>query len=189
MSELSPLHEKLLGFLAAGVSQSSAALACGCSDGLVSQLLTDSVFSAELSKRRVEKVEDAVRHDSNIERAETAALKMLESKMMFAKGPMESAKIFQILNTAKKRGEISKQSTEALGAQTVTFVLPKAAAVQIQLNARNQVIDVAGRSMSTLPSSALPALAARKKEESDTERAGNLLENLTTVMNGVVRVL
>jgi hypothetical protein len=189
LQALPPLHEKLLGFLAAGVSQTQAALAVGCSDGLVSQLLETPEFAALLASKRSHKVESAVKHDNKIEDVEEKALAALAAKLPFARGPMETARIFQILNTAKKRSVLGTESPEALGAQQVTFVLPKHAAVQIQMNTRNQVVEISGRSMATLPSGALPALAAAKKESSDAERAENLLSNLTTTINGVVCVL
>ena len=183
------LREKLLGFLAAGVPQTAAALACGCSDSYVSQLLTEDSFRTLLAERQSGKLATAVAHDESLEATEARALAALSSKLPFVKGPLEAARIFQILNSAKKR-VLEAPNVGAAGSQQVTIVLPKAAQVYIQMNAQRQVIEVEGRSMATLPSKALPALSARLKE-ADEQRAELVLENVRreTVIGGVVCVL
>jgi hypothetical protein len=197
-----PTRSKLLGLLGAGVSQTAAALACGITDGYVSQILQDPEFVAALANQRTEKLEVAIKHDSTVESVEAKALAILEAKLPFVRNPLEAARIFQILNSAKKRAAIGEgASTEQLGAQQVSIVLPKAAAVHISMNSSNQVIDVAGRSMATLPSRALPTLSKDVQEAKvretlaakDTDRASSILENVNTVhktiIGGVVRVL
>lgn len=184
---------KLLGLLGAGVSQTAAALACGVSDGYVSQILQEPEFAAALANQRTQKLDDAIKHDETIEGVEAKALKSLEAKLPFVRNPLEAARIFQILNTAKKRAVISDSRPEALGAQQVTIVLPKAAAVHISMNAQNQVIDIAGRSMATLPSKALPTLQAETIKAKEDENAAKILENaskpMNAMINGVMRVI
>ena len=194
-----PTRVKLLGLLGAGVSQTSAALACGISDGYVTQLLADPDFIAALANQRTEKLETAIKHDDTIESVEAKALKTLDAKLAFVRNPLEAARIFQILNAAKKRAVVTDSRPEALGAQQVSIVLPKAAAVHITMNTANQVIDIAGRSMATLPSKSLPTLQAQTvvakeaAKEKDTARAAAILEQVTapqkTIINGVVKVL
>lgn len=194
-----PTKEKLLGLLAAGVSQTSAALAIGVSDGYVSQLLDDPIFSGLLSQKRVDKLENAVAFDTSLAKVEERALKALDTKLAFVRNPLEAARIFQILNTAKQRTQLTGATAEALGAQQVTIVLPKAASVQISMNSSNQVIEVQGRSMATLPSRALPALAQdiiakqKKLDSDDAARAQELLtamsSEMVTTIGGVQRVL
>lgn len=190
-----PVREKLLGLLAAGVSQGSAALAVGVTDGYVSQLLQDESFSALLTERRGVSLVTAIAHDSRVESVEAKALHAVEQKLPFVRNAMEAARIFQILNSSKKRLQVSGSQAESLGAQQVTIVLPKAAAVQITMNSINQVIEVQGRSMATLPSRSLPSLAAdvvEKKRITDESKAATLLESMatvSTVINGVERVL
>lgn len=190
-----PLRARILSLLAAGVSQGSTALACGVTDGYVSQLLTEPEFLQALTDSRVEKVETAIAHDSKIEDIEAKALKALGEKVPFVRNAMEAAKIFQILNNAKKRsGPAASESTGGAGAQQVNIVLPRAAQVAIQLNSNNQVVEVAGRSMATLPSRALPSLAAERIAAKDTAQAANILDKIAskehmTIINGVPKLL
>lgn len=183
-----PIKSKLLGLLGAGVSQTAAALACGISDGYVSQILSDPDFAGALANSRTEKLETAVKHDSTIESVEAKALEALEKKLPFVRNPLEAARIFQILNAAKKRAVVQDSRPESLGAQQVSIVLPRAASVHLQMNSLNQVVEIAGRSMATLPSRALPALAAKDKERA-TDILSNVADIHKTVIGGVVKVL
>lgn len=195
-----PVREKLVSLLASGVGQRQAAMAVGVSDSYVSQLLEDSAFSSALAARSAEKLQGAIQHDDHVESIEAKALKAVETKLPFVRNAMEAARIFQILNSAKKRAIADGgQRPEALGAQQVSIILPRAAQVHIQLNSNNQVTEVSGRSMATLPSRALPDLATdvavKKKaelENRDAAKARELLDQMApqkTVIGGVVRVL
>jgi hypothetical protein len=197
-----PLKEKLLGYLAADVSQAAAALACGVSDGYVSQCLEEAEFLNALAVRRAGKLEKFIKHDETVESLEQRALDVLGQKLPFVRTATEAAKVYQILNSSKKHATPDQSTADALGAQQVTITLPRAAAVQIQLNPQRQVIEVNGRSMATLPSRSLPALstltAAKTLETSETlktkdiNKAAQILDNTEvhkTIINGVVKVL
>ena len=162
-----PTKDRLLGILAAGVPQTAAALAVGVSDSYVSQLLDDPAFSEALAAKRSKKVEASIRYEDTVESVRSKALTILESKLSYVRSPMEAARIFAILDGAKKTTTSAPGEVTPLGMQQVAIVLPKAAQVMITMNSANQVIDVQGRSMATLPSRALPALSkeqASKKE-------------------------
>lgn len=180
----------------------SAAMAVGMLEGDARELLASKDFSEALAGKRSEKLEEAVQHDNNVESLEAKALSVLSQKLLFVRSPMEAARIFQILNSSKKRSAPQDSGgAEALGAQQVAILLPKAARVQLTLNASNQVIDVEGRSMATLPSRALPdlrslSLAQRAKKEELAEveqrhvdRKLDSTTPLKTMIGGVLKVL
>lgn len=187
------LREKLLGFLAAGASQTVAASAAGCSDGYVSQLLQEDSFRDQLALRRAARLTDDVKHDETLAAAEDLALKTVRQKLPYVRSPLEAARIYQILNNANRRVQEGSGAVGAEGVDQVTIVLPRAAKARIQLNSSNQVIEVEGRSMATLPSRNLPQLAQEIREK-DKKRASDVLENVRsvpveTMIGGVVRVL
>jgi hypothetical protein len=155
-------QEKLVGFIAAGVSQNAAALACGVSDGYISQQLDLPEVREAIALLKAATLEDTVKHDSDIFTVEKNALKAIGDKLPYIRNAMDAARIFQIVNNAKRAASLTGdgQRPESLGAQQVTFVLPKAAAIQIAFNSTNQVTEINGRSMATLPSRALPKLSA-----------------------------
>lgn len=180
--------DRLLGYLAAGVSQTAAASAVGVDPSYVSQLLEQDDFKIALVERSAGRLQKAIDHDESIESLETKAARVIEQKLPFVRNALEAARIFQILNSSKKRAVASPDSSQgAGGVQSVTIVLPKAAAVSLRMNTQNQVIEVEGRAMAPLPSRNLPAL-----QEAEAARAKQLLDTATpqhTIIDGVVRVL
>lgn len=159
-----PLITKLLSFLAAGVAPSIAASATGCDPSYVSQLLENEQFKEELYKRSAKELEKDIQHDSSIEAVEAKALAAIEQKLPFIRTAAEAAKIFSILNSAKKRAIAPANPVDAGGLSTVTFVLPRAAlrSIELKMNTQQQVIEVEGRTMAPLPSSQLPAILAAR---------------------------
>lgn len=179
-SALDPTHERLLGILAAGVPHTAAALAVGVSDSYISQLLATPEFSTALAERRSHRLESSIKYENTVESVRDRALKVLDSKLAFVKGPLEAARIFQILDSARRGTATPPTEATPLGVQQVAVILPQAAKVHISMNSQNQVIEVEGRSMATLPSKALPALA--KQVEADKQLS---LQRLEAVRQGV----
>lgn len=114
-----PLITKLLSFLAAGVAPSIAASATGCDPSYVSQLLENEQFKEELYKLSAKELEADLAHDSTIESVEAKALKAIEDKLPFVRSAAEAAKIFSILNNAKKRATVPANPMDAGGLSTV----------------------------------------------------------------------
>lgn len=207
-----PLVTKLLSFLAAGVAPTIAASAAGCEPSYVSQLLDNEAFKQELYKLSAKELEKDLEHDTKIEDVEAKALKAIADRLAFVRTPMEAAKIFSILNNAKKRTAVPTNPMDAGGLSTVTFTLPRAAlkSIELRMNSQQQVIEVEGRTMAPLPSSQLPAvLAARNaakaaaplppaaaaqleaQKQKDTSAAARLLAmaDHTVILDGVPRVI
>jgi hypothetical protein len=191
-----PIKEKLIGYLASGVSQTAAAKAVGVDDSYVSQLLALPDFRQAILDISATRLHEAVQHDDNIESIEKKALRVLDQKLPYVRSAMEAAKIFATLNSAKKRAIDGAANSGTGGAASVTIVLPRAAGVSLRLNTSNQVIEVEGRTMAPLPSRVLPKLVEEvraKHRAADAERAAELLDSVSTpmqtVIGGVVRVL
>lgn len=199
----SSIRDRVVKLLGQNIQQSVVAAAVGVSDSYVSQLLAEEGVSEEIAKLRAEKLEEAVQQAETIDTVKKLALAKIKGQLPFAKSPLEAARVFQILDNAKRVD--ANPTADTAGVQTVQIVLPASVrgSVRIQINEQNQVIDVEGRSMAPLPSKALPALAAARKQQattmelpqpakSDTAVAAEKLEKLadiTTIMNGVPLVL
>lgn len=154
-------RDKIIAYLGQGIQQSIVATSCGVTPAYVSQLLELEEVRLEVAAIRAKQLDSAVDTDSSIERIEKMALKAIESKLTFVRSAIEAAKIFQILNNAKRKTSSTDQASDALAAQQVTVVIPRGAAIHFKLNDSNQVIEVEGRTMAPLPSKALPALQKR----------------------------
>lgn len=194
----SAIVDKLLGFLAAGASQTVAASAAGCSDGYVSQLVQEPWFLERLAELRSSRLSADIKHDDLLAETERRALEAVNAKLPFIKSAADAARVFSILNSARRQvAADSAASAGSAAVQQVTIVLPQAAAARIKINSSQQVIEVEGRSMAPMPSRALPALQKQVVEanlvQKDNKRATDLLNKLDapmhTVIGGVVKVL
>lgn len=200
-------RDKIIGYLAAGVSQTLAAEAAGVSDGYVSQLLDSPGVREEIAAKKSVKLERHIEVDDTIESNEKKALQIMGRKLDSPVVSLGDAiKAFSVLNAAKKKADAGAAGNNAGQVDTVTFVLPKAARTMIQINSDNQIIEVDGRTTAPLPSKALPSMQkelARQKtmelphiqdikekaRRQDVETANSRLKDISTVIDGVQVVI
>jgi hypothetical protein len=158
-------RDRVISLLGQGYSQSVVASACGVSASWVSQLVTEPDVHEEVMRLRTGQLTERVEADKTLDGLEARALKLVGDKMAFVRSPMEAAKIYATLNKATRKTATNSPENDSNSVQSVTITLPRAAAaIHIQLNQNNQVIEVEGRSMATLPSRALPSLASSRAE-------------------------
>lgn len=157
-------RERVISLLGQGFSQAVVANTLGVQPSWVSQLLDDPDVRQQVQAARTNQLQERVEDDKTLEKMERRALKLLDDKMAFVRSPKEAASIFLALNKANRKTGSMAPETDAVALQQVNITLPKAAAsIHIKLNQNNQVIEVEGRSMATLPSRALPSLASSKQ--------------------------
>lgn len=202
----SSVRDKIIGYLAAGVSQSAAAQAAGVSDGYVSQLLELEEVREAVAVKKAGRLEQAIEVDAQIEHGEKLALQQIVRKLGSPLTPLkEAVQAFSVLNSARKKAD-EGAGNQAGAVDTITIVLPRAAKTMIQINTDNQIIEVNGRTTAPLPSKALPAMAKQlggpkvvelphvqdvrsKSELRDQEKAQQVLADITTVIDGVQVVI
>lgn len=199
-SGASTVIDRIVSLLGQGFPPAQVAAAVGVTPAYVSQVLDISEHREKVAVRRAAVLEESAALDVKLNSLEQKALKLIEDKMFFVRSPLEAARIFSTLNSAKRRTQQGDPTQDVAAITQVNIVLPRAASVHIQLNNNNQVIEVEGQTMAPLPSRALPALAASIKEsavidikeklkQQDSVRANKLLNDLTVVIDGVERVL
>lgn len=217
---LDSVREKIVVLLAQGFSPSVVAAACAVTPSWVTQVSQEDEVREAIALARSKKLEENAKVDATIDELEASSLTVLKQKMPYVRSPVEAVKVFSLLNKAIRRNSGVAAGNDA-GGQEVRITLPRsvAASVHIQINGQAQVVEVDGRSLAPMPSSALPALAVARAEtrklaapmtsatdiiasdvtarmeEKDTARAAELLQSigklrdLTTVINGVSCVL
>lgn len=144
------MKERIIEMLGQGLSATQVANAVGCDDSYISQLLADETVSAQVSALRAEAFSKYVDQDKRLDAAEAAALDKLASLATYITKPTEAARVYGILNAAKRRTVDSVNQQQAV-AQTVALDLPAAARVRFTLTNDKQVIEIEGRSMTTMP--------------------------------------
>lgn len=157
------MKDKIIELLGAGLANVQVANAVGCDESYISQLMLDESVIAQVQALRSEKASAFVQHDGNIDTLEQLALARVAETMQFLK-PMEALRAFEKLNSARRKTGINHGLPQA-PSQVVSISLPENAQVSFKLSTDNQVIEVEGRSVATLPSSAVGAMLRKHQAQ------------------------
>jgi hypothetical protein len=180
------VRDKIIDLLSQGLPQGVVAKACGVDDSYVSQLMADEDIRTQVITAKTKKVEDGVKVDNRIENIESLALERMENLLPYVTKPMDLARIFQVVNGAKKRtAELTGLNTNPT-APLVQINISMEAATQFKLSSDKQVVEVDGRSMATLPARMLSEkLAERKANAPLITDATNALQLLDRIEEGI----
>ena len=159
---LNATEEQVFNLLASGLPASMVASSLSISESYISQLLSNSEFRDRVSSARLSKSKNFIARDEKLELTEAKALERLSLLLPMITKPAEAAKIYQVLNNAK-RTVTALPTSNSPSTQTVVLNLPKTASVSFTLShATNQVMEVDGRSMAPLPASKVKELMTDK---------------------------
>lgn len=150
------MQDRIIEMLGRGIAAAQVAAAVGCDDSYISQLIANEEFASKVQALRAEHFANYIETDQHIDTAEDEALKRLASLVPFITKPAEAARVFGVLNGARRRASDRNASGQAQ-AQTVVLDIPEAARVTFTTTADRQVIEIAGRSMTTMPAKSLAA--------------------------------
>lgn len=162
------MQDKIIEMLARGYSAAVVSSALGVTESYISQLQADQNIRDQIATKRMAALTAKAETDDSIDELENKALARMHQLIPLVTKPMEALRIFQVANTATRRAAPTL-ATEAQGV-TVVLNLPEAAAVQFKLSTDKQVVEVDGRSLSSMPSKQLTAKLQAQK----------MLVNMTT---------
>lgn len=153
--QLPRIAEQALKMLGTGLKPSIVATALSVSPGYISQLMSDEKFAKAVTERKIVALTRNNEHDDNLHAVEEMALRKLKTSLEFTNKPMEVARIFSIVNNAKRRGAGNlDDATQEDGRATVTLTLPAAARIklglQVEVNDKNQVTTVGNQQLGAI---------------------------------------
>lgn len=154
------MKEQIIELLANGVGTSATAEAVGCDPSYVSQLA--DLHAAEIAEKKAARFSAFIARDKLLEDAEDLALKKTVQLIPFITRPSEAARVFDVLNTAKRKTG-AETGANTNGGTIVNINISQAAAVQYVKSADNQIIEMDGRSMATLPAKHLETRLLERK--------------------------
>ena len=152
------MEATLLSLLAQpSVTQADAAKVLNVSESYVSQLAAHPEFQAKLSKIRVETLTAETTHDKNLAAAESKALEKVTAMLDYVTKPLEAVRIFQALNSAKRRGASEAEQNLVINSQNTVVMLQLPATVKQKFitNNNNEVVQIGDRPMVTMDSQLL----------------------------------
>lgn len=165
MSQDSDLKQKALNYLKAGANQEETAKALGVEPSTISYYLTSDpdfateVQTADLIRRqkhnKTDELADEIEHDL-LERLQTAAAGLYR--------PMELAKVYSVINAAKRRGTSAPSGITNNNQQVISINLPQTMLNRIRMNSQSQVVSTGGQDLITIQSGNMKGLMDRVQD-------------------------
>ena len=161
------MKDAILELLAQGrESPENISRICGCTPSYISQLLTDADFVQQLRERKstlgnvaVDNLVSAKNntHDSKLDLLEDRAMNKLAQLLPMVTKPMEAMKLFQVLNSAKRKNDLQVVNGNITNTTNNVVVLNLPATVKNKLlvNKNNEVVQVGDRPLVTMDSQLL----------------------------------
>lgn len=163
------MKERIIELLGRGIPAVNVAMAVGCDESYVSSLMADETLRAEVSALKAAHFEKFTELDDSLNAAEEASLTKLKHLIPFITKPSEAARVYSVLNAAKRRTADVASSSRDTPSTIVNLELPAAARVSFITDMNRQVIEIDSRPLVTMPAQQLVAVSEKK-------RAARLLE-------------
>lgn len=165
---LSNTEQRALNLLGRGILPTQVAAALGVTDSAISQMLAKQEFADAVSELRYKNLLKHSERDVKADELEDKLLKKLDGLVPFLMRPLEVARTYQILNSAKRRGA---SAPEAITAQqeVVQLVMPVTITNQFTVNSANQVISAGQQPLITVQSGTMKSLLDKHKESQNVK--------------------
>jgi hypothetical protein len=148
---------RALKLLVDGVPQNQVAACLGVSESLISQFLAEPDFREELARQKFEILLKHNAQDAALDKLESTLIEKLEAALPLIYKPLELARIFSLVNTAKRRG-ISSQEAPVQQQTVIQLNLPVQIIQHFQKSATNQVIKAGDQELVTVQSGRMASL-------------------------------
>lgn len=168
------MEENILQLLAQpNITQADVAAVLAVTEGYVSQIVNTPEFQTKLSKVKVASLVAETAHDTKLANTETKALEKVSQMLDYVTKPIEAAKIFQVLNNAKRRGATEAEQQTVINSQNtvVMLQLPSIIKQKFTTNTNNEVVQIGDRPMVTMDSQLLLTKIKEQQNEQPTDTA------------------
>lgn len=149
------IRDRLINFLATGMTQEEAARTVGCDPSYVSQLLSTDDFVQDLDQAKKQLVKDAQaeEQEARMNKLEDVLVNSLMQNAPFASFS-EVTKAMEMLIRAKTAKAMREGKIQGPVFQQNNFInlsLPQAAAPEIVLNTQKEIIAVGEKTLAPMP--------------------------------------
>ena len=151
ISTTSTPEERALTLLGQGIPPSVVANTLGVDVSRISQYLSDSNFAARVVEKKFEALSKHNEQDDLADKTEARLLEKLEQSLPFLTRPMEILKAYQVLNAAKRKGQIIPE-TLTNQQRIIQLNIPQILIDKFQTNVHNQVTQVGQQTLVTIQS-------------------------------------
>lgn len=178
-----PKRDQIKELLGSGLGPEVVSAAVGCDISYVSQLLSDEAFANEVASLRTIALASYSKRDESINTIEDKLIKLLGAAVddnSFYK-PRDLLQAFTVLNSAKRRGSQNLGTGNTVN-NIVQLTLPESVVRRFTTNRTNEVIEVEGQTMVTMPAGTL--LRKLATEDAANGKQGKYLEVAKLIPGG-----
>lgn len=156
--------------VAQNIPQERIAALFGVTAARVSQIVAEPEFAQCLGEVRALLAADAdadvgAQLDASYDNLELSLLRKLERSVTFLTKPEEISRILTRINTAKRRAGPLQPGANPAAGTAVTINMPAVAIGKLVVSKQNEVIEVDGRALRTMPSAGLQNLLEANRNE------------------------
>ena len=148
------MKERIIALLGNGVSPAIAASAVGCTEGYISQLMSDEAVAARVSALRFDNLQAASDRDKKADFIEDELLDSLKRALPMMLRPAEIVRSLAVVNALKRRAS-SAPETMHIHNQVINLQLPQHTALRVTMSASREIVEVEGRALVTMPAAQL----------------------------------
>jgi hypothetical protein len=157
------MKERIIELLGRGIPAVNVAMAVGCDESYISQIVSQPGVADQISAMKMAHFAEFTELDDSVNEAEKAALTKLKQLVPFITKPAEAARVYSVLNAAKRRTADVANSSRDTPSTIVSIELPQAARVAFITDTNRQVIEIDSRPLVTMPAQSLVALSEQKR--------------------------
>jgi hypothetical protein len=157
------MKERIIELLGRGISAVQVAMAVGCDESYISQVVSEPGVSDQISALKMAHFEQFTALDDSLNDAEEKALSKMKLLIPFITKPTEAARVYSVLNAAKRRTADAATASRDAPSVIVNLELPTAARVAFITDHNRQVIEIDSRPLITMPTQSLVAIAEKKR--------------------------
>lgn len=148
--------DQAMQLLGKGYAKKMVATILSITPANISQYLQDPLFSEAVGELKLETELAHVMRDESMDELEDMALEQLKTYMCLVTKPLDALRIAQGINGMTRRSApaIGDSASEAKVKELVlpAFLINVEGDINIQVNTNNEVVEVNGRHMTTMPS-------------------------------------
>lgn len=155
--------DKIKDLLGTGLQPETVASAVGCDVTYIYKLMSDETFANEVASKRVIALSANTTRDRSIDDIEDRLIEQLKDVVEAGTiyKPNDLLRAFSILNNAKRRGAVGTNSGTVVN-NIVQLTIPERMVSKYALSKTNEVVEVEGRTMVTMPAHQLLKQLAEK---------------------------
>lgn len=154
--------DRILKLLGTGLSGEVVSSTVGCDPSYISQLMSDEEFRNRVLAMRIESLTADTQRDRAIDEIEDQLIQKLKAGLEYLISTKDILRAYAIINAAKRRGAKASDTT-IVNNNIVNLILPRIVVQKYVVSKTNEVIEVEGKPLVTIPATRL--LQERKQRE------------------------